>query len=455
MFRIQHRTNWNYFTALEEFLRNHSKRSHIGEFQEESLHVYEEVPTITPPPPPPPPPKKNVETKVEQRVSRPESTLPHPQPPTVPQSRTFHSVIDHKPLIPVDTLQKRYLDKTMLFPDGKACLLCEMVLEPPRSWGHHQNMRHHRMSALTLTTIVQKYRNRSAGWIMEDFTKAVLIHPSSYYICQDLVSTNFEWTAKKMRETILYLRSLGVIQHSTNLSRGRSFLFDQNEWVGDLVLAPSVHAVLASIFDMETKYDSNVMAELCPIIGTGGGDGFFTGNIHLERAFDRLKIIEIVDGAVDVIGKTKSDVLEAILGELELFLNANQGESALGLTSGYLYQPTKNIVMLALHLKNVLVAMIVLSFFVPCVRRCVALVHKINTTLEMATYVPLPPIAKALESLKVQPLQRPMPLLTPSPRLPPSTDGGLTVSEWSGVETVTCRADAPCTISHQHVTGHV
>ena len=303
------------------------------------------------------------------------------------------------------------------------CVLCDISLNEPvktlrngvrtMDWETHRKMRHHEMSLVLLDVVWSKYRDRSsAEEILRDYSRALLCYPASYYICQDLVSVDVAKTSRKLLESIKAMQQVGILTHSTNLIQGRTFNFDQMEWVGDLVLAPLVHEVLGSCFDLESQYDSNILTELSPILSRGGGNGFFTANVHLERVFDQCGFRQVVAGGDSIVNKLKSDTIEAILGELELFVWAC--ESHHGFQRQYTVECHRSAVALATSMKYTIAALVVLVFLRACLRCVFPFMRRIEKELYGVTYV------KRRWDYKSKGASLAIPLVLPSPRYPPS-----------------------------------
>ena len=208
--------------------------------------------------------------------------------------------------------------------------------------------------------------------------------------------------AMKLRSVLSYLRRERVLQYSMSLV-GMRACFEQMERLGDLVLTPIISDVLGSIFDVDTEY--NLMPILAPGLSNSQThygsitDAYFTSNLHLEYAFDRLDLSEITEISCDssrLEGKGKADVMEAILGELQLFLWACEADPVFGDWSQRQYVEAHHhpLITLAEHAKNVLVGLVVLVFMRVVIENCVPMMRKYEETIEKHSNMALRRIPK-------------------------------------------------------------
>ena len=281
-----------------------------------------------------------------------------------------------------------YLEKELLLesstPGAEAdvCAICNVSISG--SWNAHCYLAQHRISAAIYTILMLYHRDRSAEEIFQDMLEAALLHPIGYFISKDLLgeSVHLSDIITKFRSIIQYLKTQHVLTYSLNL-KGIHTVFDQVERVGDLVLSPIIHDVIGSIFDLDSP--KSVMPILAPSLSNSQThygsitDGFLCSNAHLEFVFDRLELTDLVEFEKDKLeGKAKADVMEAILGELELFLWACEAEPVVGDWSKreYIQAQHHSLITLADHTKNLLVSLIVLIFVKSCVEYSVPVIRR-------------------------------------------------------------------------------
>eukprot|EP00759_Apiculatamorpha_spiralis_P006668 PhF_6_TR13913/c0_g1_i2/m.22368 len=274
--------------------------------------------------------------------------------------------------------------------DG-VCILCDKSVGS--SWAIHEQTGWHKMSLAIMVMIRHHYDAPTEKQVWEEWMRSAVLHPSTYYICRPLVSEDFYQCIRSLVNSVTTLRDqVNLVTHSGNLRNGKTFHFEQLEWVGDLVLAPCVHDVIGSLFDMESE--SSWLPLVGPILSTGGGDGFFTSNDHLEFVFDKIQLQSAILGPAP-IGKAKSDTIEAILGELEMFCWSCE-ESAAGISQPVV-PPHGSLYAYAQHTKNLLCALVVLVFLRRCLPSAIEVLRKIDPhrktshgSLSSTTNPPLP-----------------------------------------------------------------
>ena len=281
-----------------------------------------------------------------------------------------------------------YLEKDFLFQPSTPGAECDMCVlcnaSVTGSWSNHCSLALHRLSAAVFTVLMLHHRERSAEDMFRRMLEAALLHPIGYTISRDLLGTSLGLNEiiKRFRSVLQFLKTEGVLSYSLNL-RGAQAVFDQVERVGDLVLSPIIHDVLASIFDLDSAHNLNsILALTLAHSQTHYGsitDGFLSSNVHLEYAFDRLELEDFVDSEKEKLeGKAKADVVEAILGELQLFLWACEADPVVGDWSKreYVQPQYQALIVMAEHAKNLLTALVVLVFLKNCVEVVMPVVHK-------------------------------------------------------------------------------
>ena len=281
-----------------------------------------------------------------------------------------------------------YLEKELLLEpstpgaEPDVCSLCNISISG--SWNGHTFLAQHRLSSAIYTVLMLNHRERSADEIFRDMLDAALLHPIGYFISKDLLgeSHTFNDIIMRFRSIIQYLKGQNLLVYSLNL-KGLHTVFDQIERVGDLVLSPIIHDVIGSIFDLDSA--NSLMPILAPSLSNSQThygsitDGFLCSNAHLEFVFDRLELADLVEFEKDKLeGKAKADVMEAILGELQLFLWACEAEPVIGDWSKreYVQAQHHSLITLADHTKNLLVGLIVLIFVRSVVEHSVAVIRK-------------------------------------------------------------------------------
>ena len=332
------------------------------------------------------------------------------------------------PLTP--TSRPPHLEKEFLLEastpggDVDVCRLCNVAVSG--NWGHHSFQCQHRIASAIFSILLLRHRGQSVEYIFKAFSFSALVSPSGYYACPELVGKpgDISDMAMKLRTVLAFLRREHVLKYSMNLLSRRQ-CFEQIERIGDLVLTPIIHDVLGSIFDVDTPYSH--MPILAPSLSNSQthygsiSDGFLASNQHLEFAFDRLDLAEITEATKDRLeGKTKADVMEAILGELQLFLWACEAESVNGDWSKRPYSEAqhRSLITLAEHAKNVLVGLSVLVFLRSVIENGVPLIQKFekqfeNSRPEILKRIPVLTPGENMAKREFRPILRLTPQLAP------------------------------------------
>ena len=208
------------------------------------------------------------------------------------------------------------------------------------------------------------------------------------------VAVNLQELCGRFRKIAGLLKDQGVLRHSVDYSTGRSFEFDQAEWVGDLVIPTVLWDMVSNAFDTQTEGIS-AFNSLGPLIGV------LYGNPHLEFTYDFARLDLLVADAHKVMSKGKSDVVEAMVGELEIFLWGCQVNVSSSVMPAPPTEDHQHLASLATHCRNLLVALVLLSYLGPTTERIVALRQKLRGEIPLASLVgPQPYIARCLPSLQ-------------------------------------------------------
>ena len=251
---------------------------------------------------------------------------------------------------------------------GNVCMLCgHTILD---TWAAHEAFSMHRMAMSVFAEIFENHRFRSAKAIQDDWMAAALIHNNPNTI-HALVSLDIHDLRRQLHTLVRFLGRYGILKESVSFVRGRTFDFDQAEWLGDVAIPPLVLSTVARVFDFEAR--DSIWRRIY------GDIGFLFGNPHLEATFDFLGLRGLIeDGQYAIQGKTKSDFVETLAGELQMFLLGAE------LDCDALREPCIaasnqcSLYQLADHTLHVLAALIFMSFLVPTVGNVVEIVQRIN-----------------------------------------------------------------------------
>ena len=251
---------------------------------------------------------------------------------------------------------------------GTTCMLCgSTIIE---EWGRHVNFSMHRLSMSIFLTIFENCRFRSAQEITDAWITAALVHENGNTI-RPLVSTDMHVLKRRLWELLLFLQKHRVLKESLNFAKGRTFLFDQAEWIGDVAIPPLLFDAFSRVFDFEAKESiwKHVFGEI----------GVLFGNPHLEATFDFLELHRVIaDGEKVVQGKTKSDFVEALAGELKMFLLGAELDFSTSKQPCQVVDNQYSLYRIANHCLHVLVVMILMTFLAPAVDRVVEMISRIN-----------------------------------------------------------------------------
>jgi len=279
-----------------------------------------------------------------------------------------------------------YLQREFLLED-EICTLCgaqisqnENFQEKSR-WTHHTATGFHRMSCILMRLVEMFYTGRSLESITEEWVTAA-VHHGPYYMCQPLIDHegDLNVTMAYLRKALLFLKKQGVLKASLG---GRGHDFDQVEWVGDLALPPMIQEVTQAIFDHESP------RSVAPLMGPFMG--FLCSNIILEKAFDFMQFERLFDGSKDMdlnAEKSKADVVEALVGELEMFMWASEVDVSCDVVPVPTSMEMQSLLALVNHCRYMISAGVVFAFVLPALARMVPLVVRVQTQLRGYAQVP-------------------------------------------------------------------
>lgn len=210
----------------------------------------------------------------------------------------------------IDVPQKKFLDMFCDY-DGKRCKLCN---ESFLHWHAHQNAIPHSGREGILLELVRAY----CGTPEEIYKMWVyrLNHCSDFPRLRELGHSESHERKRRIQYLLHFLKDRCILIDTFNVMQnesagaGRSWEFERLEWVGDNVVKYVLNNRLNCLFPVREG-------------GIRGKLGYFQfvidGNDGLARAYDYLEL-QSLTRSQKVVSKFKSDVVETLFGELQLYL---------------------------------------------------------------------------------------------------------------------------------------
>ncbi|CCW59983.1 unnamed protein product [Phytomonas sp. EM1] len=209
----------------------------------------------------------------------------------------------------IDVPMRKFLDMFCDF-DAKRCKLCnETIL----NWHSHQNSIPHSGREALLLEMVRAYCGTP-----EEITQIWWhrLHTSDAFERIPALSHNNSHVRKRRLQYLLrFLTDRGIIRDAFNVlsgnsGAGRSWEFERLEWLGDNVVKYVFNNRFNCIFPVS---EGGIRGKL------GYSQFILDGNDGLARAYDYLELQQLTQSD-RVVSKFKSDVVETLFGELEVYL---------------------------------------------------------------------------------------------------------------------------------------
>ena len=225
-------------------------------------------------------------------------------------------------LLSVDVPLKELLHEYIFEDEGsgqtKKCVLCNDVVSYDKS---HINFVPHIAREGILTEILRAYCGQpkevvERWWRRLDCCESF---PRIRELSSDDSSTrrkNLLHVLKFLKERHILRECFSVVDCQQPSSAGRSWEFERLEWVGDSVVKYLFNDRITVMFPME---EGGVVGKLSFF------QNLIDGNNGLARAYDYLQLEQLTESD-KVISKFKSDVVEAVFGELQVYIWSTQYE---------------------------------------------------------------------------------------------------------------------------------
>ncbi|CCW67043.1 unnamed protein product [Phytomonas sp. Hart1] len=209
----------------------------------------------------------------------------------------------------VDVSVKKFLDMFCDY-DAKRCKLCN---ESFMSWHTHQNGIPHSGREALLMEMVRPYCGTPEAITQMWWDR---LHASDdFRRIPNLSHADPHRRKRRLQYLLRFLTDRGVLRdafnvHSNSSGAGRSWEFERLEWMGDNVVKYMFNNRLSCIFPVN---EGGIRGKL------GYAQFIIDGNDGLARAYDYLELQQLTQSD-RVVSKFKSDVVETLFGELEVYL---------------------------------------------------------------------------------------------------------------------------------------
>lgn len=225
-----------------------------------------------------------------------------------------------KPIpLSVDTTVKRFTDFFCEF-DSKRCKLCN---ESFHHWhSHNGGIPHEGREGLALE-LVRAY----CGTPKE--VAEMLSYRLKTDSSQRRVASLSHDLSRERKRRLQYLLQFLIdrrvlidtfnVSHQMGASAGRSWEFERLEWVGDNVVKYTFNNILSCLFPV---WEGGIRSRL------GYSQFVIDGNEGLARAYDYLELQKFTK-TDRVVSKFKSDVVETLFGELQLYLWSTEEDTGI------------------------------------------------------------------------------------------------------------------------------
>ncbi|RNF17250.1 putative RNA editing complex protein MP61 [Trypanosoma conorhini] len=213
----------------------------------------------------------------------------------------------------VDVPLKKFVDFFSDF-DGKRCKLCN---ESYMQWHSHSGVIPHSGREALMLEMVRAYcgtpEEIARMWWHRLNTSTVFNRIPS------LSHDNSHIRKRRLQYLLQFLKDRDVIRDTFNVQQsaggaGRSWEFERLEWIGDNVVKYVFNDRFNVLFPVR---EGGIRGRL------GYAQFMIDGNDGLARAYDHLELQKLTLSD-RVVSKFKSDVVETLFGELQLFLWASE-----------------------------------------------------------------------------------------------------------------------------------
>lgn len=218
------------------------------------------------------------------------------------------------PPLSLDVSYKKFIDMFCDF-ESKRCKLCnETILQ----WHTHQGAIPHAGREGVLLELVRAYCGTPDEILKMWWHR---LHTSMDFQRIPTLSHNNSHVRKRRLQFLLrFLKDRQIIKDTFNVQQsaaagaGRTWEFERLEWVGDNVIKYLFSNRLNCVFPVR---EGGIRGKL------GYAQFMIDGNDGLARAYDYLEL-QLLTQSDRVVSKFKSDVVETLFGELQLYLWATE-----------------------------------------------------------------------------------------------------------------------------------
>ncbi|CBH15577.1 RNA editing complex protein MP61, putative [Trypanosoma brucei gambiense DAL972] len=216
----------------------------------------------------------------------------------------------------VDVPLKKFVDLFSDF-DGKRCKLCN---ESYMQWHSHSSVIPHSGREALMLEMVRAYCG-----LPEDIAKMWwhrLNTSPAFNRIPKLSHDNSHTRKRRLQYLLKFLKDRDVIRdtfnvHNSSGAAGRSWEFERLEWIGDNVVKYVFNDRFNVIFPVR---EGGIRGRL------GYAQFMIDGNDGLARAYDYLELQKLTLSD-RVVSKFKSDVVETLFGELQLYIWSSETDA--------------------------------------------------------------------------------------------------------------------------------
>ncbi|KAH8611515.1 hypothetical protein ERJ75_000964000 [Trypanosoma vivax] len=215
----------------------------------------------------------------------------------------------------VDVPLKKFVDLFCDF-DGKRCKLCN---ESFMQWHSHSGVIPHSGREALMLEMVRAYCG-----LPEDIAKMWwhrLNTSTAFNRIPQLSHDNSHVRKRRLQYLLKFLKDRDVIRDTFNVHQsaggaGRSWEFERLEWIGDNVVKYVFNDRFNVVFPVR---EGGIRGRL------GYAQFMIDGNDGLARAYDYLELQQLTLSD-RVVSKFKSDVVETLFGELQLYIWSSEAD---------------------------------------------------------------------------------------------------------------------------------
>eukprot|EP00760_Papus_ankaliazontas_P028543 PhM_4_TR3765/c0_g1_i2/m.41975 len=246
---------------------------------------------------------------------------------------------------------------------ARRCRIC--MMPTPDYTAHTASPYHHARAGLLDYFLLKHYGTTHSMWRIVSRWWPNIRDDARFFRIKELSCETQEGRRRRLHHVLRFLYHNGVLKHAfcvlayqgskEMIATRRSTEFDKMEWVGDNVMKRHFYERLWSALSFE-EYTHKLQFVL----------SFMQGNEPLQDAYDYLEVESIIcegwtiknrDGLP--VSKMKSDVMEALVGELQTYYWSTQSTS-MPETSVYASLEDVPLRLLVLHTLHELVTMMFL-----------------------------------------------------------------------------------------------